>query len=162
MPPWAAPRMNCPLLLRIASAPIRPLIAPNACPPGLRSPWTIGLGPIPLQFETKVAGPEVGVPFFLSWSAALAAAARALPASCSFSGLSPAVRRVMNAMSRCWRISSVASSKVGIRAPGRRIGSSPVLGGVGPCALAGTMRMLERTRVIATASAPARITRGSR
>src|SRR5512132_327425 len=61
MPPWAAPRMNWPLLGRMARAPIRPLMAVKAPLP--RVCWTIGFGPIPAQLVVNVAGPAAGAPF---------------------------------------------------------------------------------------------------
>ena len=62
MPPWAAPRMNWPLLGRIASAPMRPLIAVK--PPLPRVCCTIGFGPSAAQAVVNVAGPGTGAPFF--------------------------------------------------------------------------------------------------
>src|SRR4029453_8722965 len=62
IPPWAPASRIVPSFL-IASAPIRPLIAPNRCAgPGLRRPWTMGFGPIPVQAELNVVGPLGEVP----------------------------------------------------------------------------------------------------
>src|SRR5438093_2931354 len=67
----------------------------------------------------------------------------------------------MNAMSRCWRISSVTSSKGSGCAPGLRIGSSP-FGMTGPCAFAGTVIVAARTRLTTRTSAPACMARSNR
>src|SRR6266516_7058135 len=89
MPPCAAPRTNCPLLGRIASAPIRPLIAVKG--PPLRVTCTIGFGPIWVQADWKVAGPLAVAPVARMAAAACAAVARKAPACWLVRPLSPAV-----------------------------------------------------------------------
>src|ERR671914_1201383 len=79
MPPCAPARRIVPSLL-IVIAPIRPLIAPNRCPPpGLRSPCTIGFGPSPPQAASNVVGPLVALALLSSF-AAFAPFARCAPA----------------------------------------------------------------------------------
>src|SRR6266542_6293532 len=95
MPPCAAPRMNWPLLGRIARAPIRPLIAANPPPSGARVTWAIGFGPRPVQGAWNVAGPAAAAPLPRRSAAACAAVARNAPACWLVSALSPAVRREM-------------------------------------------------------------------
>ena len=88
--------MNWPLLGRIASAPIRPLIAVKLLV--LVETCTIGFGPSPFHEVLNVTGPGAGAG--LSAFAAWAAAARSWPAVWLSSWLSPAVRRLMNSRLR--------------------------------------------------------------
>ena len=123
MPPCAAPRTICPLLGRIAIAPMRPLTALKIGV--LRVTCTIGLGPIGAHVPLNTPGREAGRPN-RSRRAAASAAARAAPACCVLSGLSPAVRRVSKKKSRRSSSASDSSSTGRGFAPGMRTGVSPV------------------------------------
>src|SRR5712691_1258926 len=141
MPPWAAPRMNCPLP-RIASAPMRPLTAMNLL--SLRATWTMGLGPSAPQFPENVVGPAAGA--FLSALAWSAAALRRAPACSTLIGTSPAVRVLMNCWSSKRSRASVSSLSSGICVPGASVGVSPLPGGDGACATPGPTPATAKTR----------------
>jgi len=89
-------------------------------------------------------------------------AARMAPACWLLSAFSPAVRREMKAISRCCRSSSVTSSNRGGCAPGKKIGSSPLGGVTGLCALAGAVTVAAKTIAIVRANPPKRMARGNR
>src|SRR2546429_9906437 len=84
MPPGAAPRIRWPFG-RMASAPIRPLLACSV--PVLPATCSVGFGPSPVQALAKLEPVgDAATPLV-----ALAASPRSLPACATESGLSPAV-----------------------------------------------------------------------